>query len=232
MRISGETITSVTPNGAPPADAQVVEGQGKFLVPGLWDMHAHMQATGESWLQLNVANGVTGIRDMGSDLDFIMKMRESTASGRILGPRIFAAGPILDDAPGDWPFRMRVKTADDGRAAVQLLKRRGVDLIKVHDNTPRDAFFAIAEEARRQSLPLAGHVPVGLTIERGRRRRPARHRAPVELQLWKRCSGGDDVFARSLSPVFRDVRAPGRLADADARCGVRDRHDRNAGVRR
>ena len=92
-------------------------------------------------------------------------MRESTSSGRVLGPRIFAAGPILDDAPGDWPFRMRVKTADEGRAAVQLLKRRGMDLIKVHDNTPRDAFFAIADEARRQSLPLAGHVPRGLTIE-------------------------------------------------------------------
>ena len=50
-------------------------------------------------------------------------------------------------------------------AAVQLLKRRGVDLIKVHDNTPRDVFFAIAEEARRQNLPLAGHVPLGLTVE-------------------------------------------------------------------
>ena len=92
-------------------------------------------------------------------------MREGTSSGRVLGPRIFAAGPILDDAPGDWPFRMRVKTAEEGTAAVQLLKRRGVDLIKVHDNTPRDAFFAIADEARRQNLPVAGHVPRGLTVE-------------------------------------------------------------------
>ena len=165
VTIRGKTIASVTQNGTPPRDAQVVDGQGKFLIPGLWDMHAHMEMTGESWLQLYVANGVTGIRDMGSDLDFILKMREATSSGRVLGPRIFAAGPILDDAPGDWPFRMRVKTAEDGRAAVQLLKRRGVDLIKVHDHTPRDAFFAIAEEARRQNLPLAGHIPLGLTAE-------------------------------------------------------------------
>ena len=156
VTIRGRTIASVTQNSAPPADAQVVDGQGMFLIPGLWDMHAHMEATGESWLQLYVANGVTGIRDMGSNLDLILKMRESTASGRMLGPRIFAAGPILDDAPGDWPFRMRVKTADDGSAAVQLLKRRGVDLIKVHDHTPREAFFAIAEEARRQNLPARG----------------------------------------------------------------------------
>ena len=67
--ISGDTITGVTPNGAAPDGAQVVEGKDKFIVPGLWDMHAHMQATGESWLQLNVANGVTGIRDMGSDVE-------------------------------------------------------------------------------------------------------------------------------------------------------------------
>ena len=90
-----------------------------------------MEIAGESWLQLYVANGVTGIRDMGSSLDVILPMREATASGRVLGPRIVAAGPILDDAPGEWPLRMRVKTADEGRAAVQLLKRRGVDLIKV-----------------------------------------------------------------------------------------------------
>src|SRR5690242_16574937 len=100
------------------------------------------------------------IRDMGSDLDLILQMREATASDRVLGPRIFAAGPILDDAPGDWPFRIRVQTADEGRTAVQLLKRRGVDLIKVHDHTPADAFFAIADEARRQKLPLAGHRPL------------------------------------------------------------------------
>lgn len=156
--IDGVTIADVVSNGNPPRDAQVVDGQGKFLIPGLWDMHAHTEASGEAWLPLYVANGVTGIRDMGSALDYILKMREETASHRILGPRILAAGPILDDAPGDWPFRMRVKTADEGRAAVQLLKKRGVDLIKVHDNTPQPVFYAIADEARRQQLPLAGHV--------------------------------------------------------------------------
>ena len=100
VTISGQTITSITQDSAPPARARVVDGSGKFLIPGLWDMHAHMEASGESWLQLYVANGVTGIRDMGSDVDLILNMREATSSGRVLGPRIFAAGPILDDAPG------------------------------------------------------------------------------------------------------------------------------------
>jgi len=190
VTIRGKTIVSVTPNSAPPANARVVDGQGAFLMPGLWDMHAHMDASGASWLQLYVANGVTGIRDMGSDLDVILKMRDATSSGRVLGPRIFAAGPILDDAPGDWPFRMRVKTAEDGKAAVQQLKRRGVDLIKVHDHTPRDAFFAIAEEARRQNLPLAGHVPIGLSVEEviDAGQRDIEHLS--NLSLWKPCSGG------------------------------------------
>src|SRR2546427_2816168 len=187
VMISGKTIASVTQNGAPPAGARAVDGQGMFLIPGLWDMHAHMEASGASWLQLYVANGVTGIRDMGSNLDLILAMRESTSPGRVLGPRIFAAGPILDDAPGDWPFRMRVKTAEDGRAAVQLLKRRGVDLIKVHDHTPRDAFFAIAAEARRQNLPIAGHVPLALTVEEviDAGQRDIEHLS--NLQLWKPC---------------------------------------------
>ena len=65
-----------------------MDGQGKFVIPGLWDMHAHMEMTGESSLQLYVANGVTGIRDMGSALDFILNLREATSSGRTLGPQI------------------------------------------------------------------------------------------------------------------------------------------------
>src|SRR2546423_2087202 len=167
VTIRGKMIASVAQNSAPPGDAQIVDGQGKFVIPGLWDMHAHMEMTGESWLQLYVANGVTGIRDMGSALDLIVNLREGTSSGRTLGPQIVAAGPILDDAPADWPFRMRVRNPDEGRAAVQLLKRRGVDLIKVHNYTPRDVFFAIADEARQQKLPVAGHVPLKATIQDG-----------------------------------------------------------------
>src|ERR1051325_4347326 len=196
------SIRSVTAGGTPPARAQVVDARGAFLIPGLWDMHAHTEASGEAWLPLYVANGVTGIRDMGSALDYILRMRAATASGAILGPRILAAGPILDDAPGDWPFRMRVKTAEEGRAAVQLLKQRGVDLIKVHDNTPQPAFFAIADEARRQGLPLAGHVPRGLTVEQVVE---AGQRSIEHLsngRLWRACSGGATYQPEKCAPLF------------------------------
>jgi len=166
VTIRGKMIASVAQNSAPPGDAQIIDGQGKFVIPGLWDMHAHMEMTGESWLQLYVANGVTGIRDMGSALELILNLREATSSGRTLGPQIVAAGPILDDAPGDWPFRRRVRNPDEGRAAVQFLKRRGVDLIKVHNYTPRDVFFAIAdgtaaEAPGRRTCAVEGDNPGG-----------------------------------------------------------------------
>lgn len=142
-------------------------------------MHAHAEAAGESSLQLHIANGVAGNSRHGSDLELILRLRDATAAGRLLGPWIVAAGPILDDAPGEWRFRLRVRSADEGRTAVRQLKRRGVDLIKVHNSTPRNAFFAIAEEARRQQLPVAGHIPLNVTARRGDRRRPCQRGAPL-----------------------------------------------------
>ena len=146
---------------------------------------------------------------MGSDLDLILNMREATASGRILGPRIFAAGPILDDAPGDWPLRVRVKTAEDGRAAVRLLKSRGVDLIKVHDHTPREAFFAIADEAGRQHLPLAGHVPNALTVEEviDAGQRDIEHLNNFEL--WRQRSGGTEYKPEACRPLWEMMASRG-----------------------
>ena len=203
VTIRGNTIAGVVQNGAPPAGAQIVDGQGRFLIPGLWDMHAHMEATGESSLQLYVANGVTGIRDMGSALDFILNLRDATSSGRTVGPQIVAAGPILDDAPADWPFRMRVKTPDEGRAAVQLLKRRGVDLIKVHNYTPRDVFFAIVDEARRQKLPVAGHVPLKVTIQEGvDAGMVSIEHFSEDGRVWKACSGGSEYRPDACRPFF------------------------------
>ena len=201
--VTGDTITSVQRNGPPPRDARLVDGRNKFLIPGLWDMHAHIQGNEKAWLPLYIANGVTGIRDMGADLDFILDIREATSSRRTLGPRIVAAGPILDDAPGDWPLRLRVRNADEGQAAVQLLKRRGVDLIKVHNFTPRDVFFAIADEARRQKLPIAGHVPLKLTIQEGIDAGMVTiEHMSEDGRVWKACSGGAQYRSDACRPFF------------------------------
>lgn len=147
-----------------PASARRVNGAGRFLIPGLWDMHTHHQATGEESLPIFVALGVTGTRDMGSDASFILPLRGRVDRGEVLGPRITAAGPMLDAAPADWPWRRQVTTAEEGAQAVEELRREGVDFIKVHDTTPREAYFAIADAARQHGLPLVGHVPATVTV--------------------------------------------------------------------
>lgn len=200
--IQGNKIVSVAQKPSVPKGAKRVDGSGKFLIPGLWYMHAHTELAGEVSLPVALANGVTGIRDMGSDLDLILRLKASVSNGRILGPRILAAGPILDDAPEDWPFRMRVKTAAEGTAAVRELKRRGVDLIKVHDHTPHEAFRAIAAEAQRQGLPLAGHIPIGLMVEQvvEAGQRDIEHLS--NLTLWETCSGGDEYKPDKCRELF------------------------------
>jgi hypothetical protein len=161
----GDRIGAIGSGIAIPSGAAVVNGKGKFLIPGLWDMHAHHQATGTDWLDLFVAKGVVGTRDMGGDADFILPLRERIKSGAVFGPEIVAAGPILDDAPTSFPYRRRVRNAQEAKAAVADLKKLGVDFIKVHDRTPRGAFFAIAEEAPKFGLPFAGHVPFAVKVE-------------------------------------------------------------------
>lgn len=156
----GPSATTRVPGG--PA---IVDGAGGFLIPGLWDMHSHNEATGLGSLDLYLANGVVGTRDMGSATDFILPLRDRIARGELSGPTIIAAGPILDAAPAGWPFRRRTASREDARASVKDLHARGVDFIKVHDNTPREAFFAIAEESKRLGLRFAGHVPANVSIE-------------------------------------------------------------------
>jgi hypothetical protein len=115
---------------------------------------------------------------------------------------VHVAPVILDDAPGDWPLRMRVKTPEDGRNAVRSLKERGVDFIKVHDHTPRDVFFAIADEARFQTLPVAGHVPIGVTLQEviAAGQRSIEHLS--NLELWHTCSGGAQYRSDACKPFF------------------------------
>lgn len=142
-----------------------VNGSGKFLIPGLWDMHVHtvfgdwFPRGKEIALPLFIANGVTGVRDMGGQLDVLQQWRKEIAAGTLLGPRMVIAGPMLDGPQPRFPSSVAITTPEDGRRAVDDLKHRGVDFIKLQSLIPRDAVFAIADEARKQSIPFVGHVP-------------------------------------------------------------------------
>lgn len=142
-----------------------VNGTGKYLIPGLWDMHVHT-AFGDWFphakditLPLFIATGITGVRDMGSDLEVLQEWRKEISAGNLIGPRIVMSGPMLDGPQPRFPSSIAIKTPDDGRRAVDDLKRQGVDFIKLQSLIPRDAVFAIADEAKKQGIPFVGHVP-------------------------------------------------------------------------
>ncbi|MGO9830903.1 MAG: amidohydrolase family protein [Myxococcaceae bacterium] len=158
--IVGDRIVTVGSAGATkvPPGAQVVDARGKYLIPGLWDMHVHLSKVGPGVLPILVAAGVTDVRDLGGDLVELRLWRDEIAEGLRLGPRIILAGPILDGRRGA-DFHVAVMNAPEARAAVRELVDLGVDFIKVHVSLSRDAYFAIAEEARRSGLRFVGHIP-------------------------------------------------------------------------
>jgi len=144
----------------PPADT-VIDGRGKFLIPGLWDMHVHIDTTEAWFFPLSIAAGVTGVRDMGSLLTRVRQWKRA-APGQ-LRPTIIAAGPILTGPVADTDSRLaRVATPEQGRRVVDTLLDRGVDFIKVHDWLSRDAYLAIAAEARARGSYIAGHLPIAV----------------------------------------------------------------------
>jgi imidazolonepropionase-like amidohydrolase len=143
----------------------VINARGSYLIPGLWDMHVHLvfgdwfPNAEQISLPLFVANGITGVRDMGSDLEVVQTWRNSIEGGTLLGPRIMTSGPMLDGPKPRFPSSIPIATPEDGRQAVENLKRAGADFIKLQSLIPRDAVFAIADEAIKQEIPFEGHVP-------------------------------------------------------------------------
>jgi imidazolonepropionase-like amidohydrolase len=147
-----------------PAGAQVVDGKSGFVIPGLWDMHVHLGNAGEAALPQFIAHGVTGVRDMGTErFEPLRQWRVEVLAQTRVGPRIVAAGPIVDGQTPNWPLRVTVRDAESARKTVDSLAAVGVDFIKVHQQLSREAYFGVAAEARRLNIPFAGHVPVGVT---------------------------------------------------------------------
>jgi hypothetical protein len=156
--VEGPTIASVMPASRArlPEDAQVIDGTGKFLIPGLWDMHVHWYD--DRFLPLFIANGVTGFRQMwGMPVHF--SWRERAKRGRPIAPHLSIASPIVDGVNPVWPGSIVVSGAVEARRAVGRIKDAGFDFVKVYERLPRDAYFAIADESKTLDIPFAGHVP-------------------------------------------------------------------------
>lgn len=205
--IRGNRIVDVGPASRRryPAGTALVDAAGKFLIPGLWDMHVHVTWGGmASWsFPLLVAHGVTGVREMGADVDSLLYWRGRTARGEIVGPRIVGTGPLLDGVPPARPeVSLVVRTAAEARHAVDSLAARGVDFIKVYEMLQRDVFLAIMNGARRIGLPVSGHVP--LTVDAGEASdlgmRSLEHLRNLDLA----CSSVADSIREAHAAALRD----------------------------
>ncbi len=166
VTIKGNRITGIAPStSVTPRAGQIVEASGEYLIPGLWDMHTHVyfDSTADDGtdlvLPLFLANGITGVRDMGSKLDPVLEARNQIAAHRLPGPRMVVSGPMLDGPKSTYKAVIPIATPEDGRKAVDMLQSRGVDFIKVQSGVPREAYFAIADESKKVGIAFEGHVP-------------------------------------------------------------------------
>lgn len=192
-----------------PQDATVIKADGKFLIPGLWDMHVHLSYYGDEALEMLVRNGVLAVRDMGGDLKQIDQWRKEISEGTRVGPRIFRAGPFVD-GPKKMnaqrsSFTKVVETPLQGIEAVRELKALGVDFIKIHSRVPKQAFFAISHEARKLGLPLMVHAPKELTMSEisGSLARSIEH---TESLLGSAIYEEDDVRDSLTDLAFKNLR--------------------------
>ena len=176
--VNGNRITAVGKKISVPKNAQLINASGKYLIPGLWDMHTHSREdtfARKFIFPLDIANGITAVRDMNGDcvnncngtpdIFQLNQWRKEIAKGILIGPRIYAASsPLIDGEHPFWHFAYSVKNAAEARKAVHFFKDRGVDFLKVYSGLSREAYFALADEAKKINMVFAGHVPVAVSV--------------------------------------------------------------------
>jgi hypothetical protein len=159
--IQGERITAAGPSGTVtvPKDAEIVDGSGKTLVPGLFDMHAHAQA-GDGIL--NIASGVTTVRDMGNDMEELRHLQDQWESGAAIGPRVWKSGFIDGHGPFQAPTGLYADTAEEARAAVNRYADLGYVQIKLYSSLNPEFVSGIVKTAHARGLRVSGHIPNGM----------------------------------------------------------------------
>ena len=163
---SGGKIVAAGPASAVkiPANATRIDVQGKYIIPGLWDMHAHYEQV--EWGPIYLAAGVTTVRDVGNELEFIKAVRDNVNSGQGLGPHMLNAG-IVD---GDGPFALgvtRVTTPEDAEKWVNTYHDDGFEQMKIYSSVKSEEVKAICANAHKVGMTVTGHIPNGMTIYDG-----------------------------------------------------------------
>lgn len=150
-----------------------IEGIGKYMIPGLWDMHVHFRGGEElvtenkDLLPLYIVHGITTVRDAGGDITpAIMEWRRQIAQHELLAPKIFTSGPKLDGPDPTWAGSIEVRTKEEVPAALDSLQAIGVDYVKIYDSSiSREVYLAIIEEAEKRGMKTTAHMPFTATLE-------------------------------------------------------------------
>jgi hypothetical protein len=200
--IADGRIASIGKNIQAPAGARIVDASGKFLIPGLWDMHVHLDSSGSALPRL-VANGITGIREMYSGIPIatLASWRERpnvpriAAAGFLDGPLLLTSGPAPPDS-------FAVADAAQAQLAVASLAARGADFLKVYNSLPRDAYFAIAKESKRLGIPFAGHVPE--EVSPGEASDAGQRSQEHLINILLACSTQEDELRRARIAIMND----------------------------
>jgi imidazolonepropionase-like amidohydrolase len=161
-----------------PGQAIRIPGEGRYLIPGLWDMHIHLRSDerkpdvplveeNAALLELFLPNGVVGVREMGGDLaDHVLRWRDEIRSGKRVGPRILTAGRKIDREPPAWDGSLGVTTPEAAREAVRQVKQSGADFVKVYFSiVSPEVLSAVVDEAHKNNLKVIGHKASNLSIQ-------------------------------------------------------------------
>jgi imidazolonepropionase-like amidohydrolase len=164
--VRGDRITEIGPADTVyvPSTAHRIDGRGLSLMPGLADMHVHLMEA-QAYFPLFLANGVTTVRNTAGGPE-MRDLRERVQKGALVGPTVYTAGPLLDGSPAVWNGSDVVTTAEQARSVVQAQKNARYDFLKVYDNLQPSAYAAIIEAARQLHMPVAGHVPPHVGLQR------------------------------------------------------------------
>ena len=164
VTVRGERIVALeTERGqAAAAGAEVIDGTGKTLLPGLWDMHAHLFPANA---YLDIAAGVTTVRDMGNSIEELTRLRDQIEAGTQIGPRIVRAGFIDGPGPFEGPIKVLAATPEEARQRVENYAKLGYAQIKIYSSVKPELVPVIAAEAHKLNLRVSGHVPSGMIAE-------------------------------------------------------------------
>ncbi len=164
VTVRGQRIAGVEPDqGQPmPPGAQIIDGTGRMLLPGLWDMHAHLFPENAF---LDIASGVTTARDLANSIEELTKLRQQIDAGTQIGPRVVLAGFIDGPGPFEGPVKILAATPEEARQRVDHYADLGYVQIKIYSSVKPELVPVIIEEAHRRGLRVSGHVPANMTAE-------------------------------------------------------------------